>query len=181
MSALPPKADIDRIIADVRFGPIADSCTAANGCFIRSPRRRDRAEKWRDSEAERARRSNSNAVISRMDSYAHKRTSSAAALCLSNQLRNRRFGSDDLGEDDLVDQDRHARRCMPIVCCAVDQLVDALTGIWIVRDLNIRNSRQHDIARADLFKYAVIYLSVRQQHTVQRAGWTQSRAETQIA
>ena len=30
MSALPPKADIERTCRDVRFVPIADSCTAAN-------------------------------------------------------------------------------------------------------------------------------------------------------
>jgi hypothetical protein len=31
MSALPPKADIRRQLVDVRFGPEADSCTAAKG------------------------------------------------------------------------------------------------------------------------------------------------------
>jgi hypothetical protein len=30
MSALPPKADMCSALADVRFGPIADSCSAAN-------------------------------------------------------------------------------------------------------------------------------------------------------
>jgi hypothetical protein len=40
MSALPPKADIDAPIFDVRFVPKADSCTAAKIVFIQSPRRR---------------------------------------------------------------------------------------------------------------------------------------------
>ena len=43
MSALPPKADMCGALANVRFGPIADSCTAANSISIRSTRRRGRA------------------------------------------------------------------------------------------------------------------------------------------
>src|SRR4029453_16233775 len=43
MSALPPKADMCGATRDVRFGPKADSCTAANSISIRSPRRRWRA------------------------------------------------------------------------------------------------------------------------------------------
>src|SRR5262245_56705435 len=39
MSALPPKADICRALADVRFGPKADSCSAGKEIVIRSPRR----------------------------------------------------------------------------------------------------------------------------------------------
>src|SRR5262249_21177444 len=39
MSALPPKADIGRALAHVGFGPIADSCSAANSIAVRSPRR----------------------------------------------------------------------------------------------------------------------------------------------
>ena len=35
LSALPPKADMCSAQADVRFVPIADSCTAANSSFIR--------------------------------------------------------------------------------------------------------------------------------------------------
>jgi hypothetical protein len=38
MSALPPKADSAK--RDVRFVPIADSCTAANSMCIRSARQR---------------------------------------------------------------------------------------------------------------------------------------------
>ena len=34
MSALPPKADMCGALADVCFGPIADSCTAANRSFV---------------------------------------------------------------------------------------------------------------------------------------------------
>src|SRR5262249_6141152 len=40
MSALPPKADMCSALAHVRFGPKADSCTAANSLFdqfVRSP------------------------------------------------------------------------------------------------------------------------------------------------
>ena len=37
MSALPPKADMCSALGDVRFVPIADSCTAANSVAIRSP------------------------------------------------------------------------------------------------------------------------------------------------
>jgi hypothetical protein len=33
MSALPPKADIRERVLDVRFGPIADSCSAKNLLF----------------------------------------------------------------------------------------------------------------------------------------------------
>jgi hypothetical protein len=34
MSALPPKADIERVLAHVRFGPKADMCSAeAHVCF----------------------------------------------------------------------------------------------------------------------------------------------------
>src|SRR5262249_17238323 len=40
MSALPPKADICSALAYVRFGPIADLCSAAKRTAIRSPRRR---------------------------------------------------------------------------------------------------------------------------------------------
>jgi hypothetical protein len=36
MSALPPKADIRSALADVRFGPKADSCSAANRVAIRA-------------------------------------------------------------------------------------------------------------------------------------------------
>jgi hypothetical protein len=38
MSALPPKAEIGCRQSNVRFGPIANSCTAANGISIRSLR-----------------------------------------------------------------------------------------------------------------------------------------------
>ena len=34
MSALPPKADIRRQLADVRFGPKANSCTATDLCAL---------------------------------------------------------------------------------------------------------------------------------------------------
>jgi hypothetical protein len=37
---LPPKADMCSALGDVRFVPIADSCTAANDVASRSPRRR---------------------------------------------------------------------------------------------------------------------------------------------
>jgi hypothetical protein len=40
MSALPPKADMCSATRDVRFGPIADSCSATKWIAIRSPRRR---------------------------------------------------------------------------------------------------------------------------------------------
>ena len=40
MSALPPKADMCGATSDVRFGPIADSCTAAKRIAIRSIRQR---------------------------------------------------------------------------------------------------------------------------------------------
>jgi hypothetical protein len=43
MSALLPKADIDHVKFDVRFGPEADSCSAAIMIVIRSTRRRGRA------------------------------------------------------------------------------------------------------------------------------------------
>jgi hypothetical protein len=43
MSALPPKADMCGAARDVRFGPIADSCTAANSIAIRSPHPRSPA------------------------------------------------------------------------------------------------------------------------------------------
>jgi len=43
MSALPPKADMRGATRDVRFGPIADSCTAAKCPVIRPPRRRARS------------------------------------------------------------------------------------------------------------------------------------------
>jgi hypothetical protein len=36
MSALPPKADIHRSSRNVRFGPYADSCTAANSIVMSS-------------------------------------------------------------------------------------------------------------------------------------------------
>jgi len=51
MSALPPKADIRRQLADVRFGPKADSCAAPKLQFIRSPRRRGQAAElgWWDA------------------------------------------------------------------------------------------------------------------------------------
>src|SRR5262249_6103946 len=39
MSALPPKADMCSALADVCFGPKADSCCAAKRITIRSPRR----------------------------------------------------------------------------------------------------------------------------------------------
>src|SRR5262249_35137585 len=39
MSALPPKADMCSALGDVRFGPIADSCTAAKGYSITSSAR----------------------------------------------------------------------------------------------------------------------------------------------
>ena len=39
MSALPPKADMCGATRDVRFVPIADSCTAANIISIQSTRR----------------------------------------------------------------------------------------------------------------------------------------------
>jgi len=48
MSALPPKADIGCAHWDVRYGPKADSCTAASSLLIRSPRRHERAN-WRAS------------------------------------------------------------------------------------------------------------------------------------
>ena len=34
MSALPPKADIGSACQNVRFVPIADSCSAANSCLF---------------------------------------------------------------------------------------------------------------------------------------------------
>src|SRR5262245_40491999 len=37
MSALPPKADMCGAVADVRFGPITDSCTAAKKSVRASP------------------------------------------------------------------------------------------------------------------------------------------------
>src|SRR5215813_37569 len=40
MSALPPKADTCGATRDVRFGPIADSCSAAIGIATRSPGQR---------------------------------------------------------------------------------------------------------------------------------------------
>src|SRR5262245_56837663 len=43
MSALPPKADMCSALAHVGFGPIADSCSAANSIAIRSPRWRGAA------------------------------------------------------------------------------------------------------------------------------------------
>ena len=42
MSALPPKADIVWHRGNVRFVPIADSCSAAKKIVIRSLRRRER-------------------------------------------------------------------------------------------------------------------------------------------
>jgi hypothetical protein len=46
MSALPPKADLCGATSNVRYGPIADSCTAANSIAIRSLHRRDRLACW---------------------------------------------------------------------------------------------------------------------------------------
>jgi len=40
MSALPPKADNCSATTDVHFGPVADSCTAADSILFRLPRRR---------------------------------------------------------------------------------------------------------------------------------------------
>ena len=52
MSALPPIADIDQTIADVRFVPIAAICSAANislfDDFVSAGKHR-----WRHGEAER--------------------------------------------------------------------------------------------------------------------------------
>src|SRR5258708_36298241 len=42
-SALPPRTDIERPVRHVRFVPTTDSCAAANGISIRSPRRSARA------------------------------------------------------------------------------------------------------------------------------------------
>jgi hypothetical protein len=42
MSALPPKADIGSVLTNVRFGLIADSCSAAKRIVIRSPPALDR-------------------------------------------------------------------------------------------------------------------------------------------
>src|SRR5262245_4299047 len=44
MSALPPKADIRSAKSNVRYGPIADSCSAAKGIAIGSPYRHDRLD-----------------------------------------------------------------------------------------------------------------------------------------
>jgi len=52
MSALPPKADIRPRDQDVRFGPITDSCSAANDAYsitsyaIEQPRRNSEAERF---------------------------------------------------------------------------------------------------------------------------------------
>jgi hypothetical protein len=43
MSALLPKADMCGAISDVRYGPIADSCSAAKMIAILSPYRRGEA------------------------------------------------------------------------------------------------------------------------------------------
>src|SRR5262249_12847563 len=42
MSALPPKADMCGALAHVRYGPIADSCTAANRTLNQPPHQRAR-------------------------------------------------------------------------------------------------------------------------------------------
>src|SRR3984893_2787270 len=43
MSGLPPVATVERTSRFGSFVPLTDSCTTANGIFIRSPRRRGRA------------------------------------------------------------------------------------------------------------------------------------------
>src|SRR6516164_6529237 len=45
MSALPPKADMCGARAHVRFGPKADSCSAAKSIAIRSPRGEQRTSR----------------------------------------------------------------------------------------------------------------------------------------
>jgi hypothetical protein len=101
MSALPPKADMCSALAHVRYGPIADSCTAANSP-IRSPRElwqstrigfRRSILSWETSRDPVSGRSRGRTSSSPLGQSAKQVRSGVSSRPATSQLRSMSFGS----------------------------------------------------------------------------------------